>query len=134
MEEKIEFWFDKTIAIKCTLEDHAINFEAFECSEVVSSRIIDGKIVKQPTYIEYELKGASSSDDVTKNIDEAQTLITGYIKFDGCSHVNFGDNDGYIHICGTENWTKIIETMCKIHELAREHFITKGNGWLWNKN
>jgi hypothetical protein len=31
---------------------------------------------------------------------EAENFVRGSIKWDGCSHVWFGDDDGYLHLCG----------------------------------
>lgn len=31
---------------------------------------------------------------------ETEHYLKGHIKWDGCSHIWFGDKDGYIHLCG----------------------------------
>lgn len=49
----------------------------------------------------------------TPDINTAPPLIRGMIKFDGCSHSNFGDEHGYIHGCSREEMTRI----GKIYEL-----------------
>lgn len=74
----------------------------------------------------YEKKGAKSSDDTTENLAEAQTLIHGYIKWDACSHIYFGDEEGYIHVCGGESWFQLMEAIKRIwaiacEKLPREH-------------
>ena len=73
----------------------------------------------------YEIKNADSSDDTTYNRDNAQPLITGFIKWDGCSHINFG-NEGYIHLCGGSDWIMLMEATRRIWQIAlkrlpREH-------------
>lgn len=74
----------------------------------------------------YERKGATSSDGITENLDEAQTLIRGLIKWDACSHVTFGDEKGYIHLCGGRSWFNFMKATERIwdiamKELPREH-------------
>lgn len=66
----------------------------------------------------YEKKGAKSSNDETENLDEAQTLIKGLIKWDVCSHVTFGDETGYIHLCGGRSWFNFQEAVKRIWEIA----------------
>ena len=68
----------------------------------------------------YEMKGAKSSDETTKNIEEAQTLISGVVKWDGCSHYTFGDKDGYIHLCGNQSIKNIIQAIKKIYNRSGE--------------
>lgn len=36
----------------------------------------------------------------------AESYLTAMIKWDGCSHFNFGDKDGYIHLCGQGCYAK----------------------------
>lgn len=67
---------------------------------------------------EYEKKGANSSEDTTENIEEAQTLLRGRIKWDACSHVYFGDDNGYSHLCGGMNWKNLMEVMHRVWEYA----------------
>lgn len=57
--------------------------------------------------IEYELEGAQDSMDTTGDFDKAQRFISGFVKWDGCSHFYFGDNQGYIHLCGRREIQKI---------------------------
>jgi len=47
----------------------------------------------------YEALDAKSSDDETLDINKANIFMHGTIKWDGCSHLNFGQ-EGYLHICG----------------------------------
>ena len=68
----------------------------------------------------FEKKGAQSSEELTENIDEAQTLIRGYIKWDSCSHIYFGDEEGYIHVCGGKSWFNLMEAIKRIWAIARE--------------
>ncbi len=98
------------------------SWSEFKCYEVTGHYADDnGKYTKNI----YEKEGAKSSEDTTENIDEAQTLVRGVVKWDGCSHYTFGDEDGYIHLCGGSNVKNLSEIIKKIYnrcgELMREN-------------
>ena len=63
----------------------------------------------------YEKKEAKDSSDDTNDIKEAETLIKGHVKWDGCSHYYFGGKDGYIHLCGKSNIDDISDVIKKIY-------------------
>jgi hypothetical protein len=63
----------------------------------------------------FSKKGAESSDDTTEKIEDAQTLICGTVKWDGCCHYNFGDEDGYIHLCGKHSTKNLIEVIQRVY-------------------
>lgn len=62
----------------------------------------------------YEIVGREENNapmlgDVCDGIhDEPDTYLTGFLKWDACCHLYFGepDNKGYIHICGPESFRK----------------------------
>jgi hypothetical protein len=60
--------------------------------------------------------------------DKAQTLITGAVKWDGCSHYYFGEaeNSGYIHLCGAENILHIGEAILRIYNRSGELMRERG--------
>lgn len=74
----------------------------------------------------YERLGSKGSGDETEDVKEAQTLIKGLVKWDGCSHLTFGDKDGYIHACGRRNIKNLTAAIEKIYfrcgELMPGHF------------
>ena len=37
---------------------------------------------------------------LASGFDDAERFVDGCIKWDGCSHLYFGDDDGYLHLCG----------------------------------
>lgn len=39
------------------------------------------------------------------------TYLRGSVKWDGCSHLHFGDCDGYIHMCGKDSFDSHIEIL-----------------------
>lgn len=48
----------------------------------------------------------SGSNEMTTDVEKADILIKGYIRFDGCSNNNFGEG-GYIHACSREDMTRL---------------------------
>lgn len=46
----------------------------------------------------YQRKGSDNSCDFVETTDEAEPLVSGYLKWDGCNEVNWTD-DG-VHMCG----------------------------------
>lgn len=63
----------------------------------------------------YWRKGAVSSTDDTSNLSEAEPYIKGSVKWDGCSHFNFGD-EGYLHLCGRDDIDKLANALSVIYE------------------
>jgi len=56
-------------------------------------------------FIVYEYDGNHTDID-----NGYEVYLKGTIKWDGCSHINFGD-EGYIHLCGKYWFDKHIEVM-----------------------
>jgi hypothetical protein len=118
MDTKIINWNDIDCVARVIMdrEGKSISFEIFQ---------IAGRSVNTGENYFYA-KNARSSDNTTTDIDEAQTLIRGWIKWDACSHINFGDKDGYIHLCGGIAWYNFQEAIKRIwgiaiRELPEEH-------------
>jgi hypothetical protein len=65
---------------------------------------------------------STANCDMVESPDQAQTLITGFVKWDGCSHYFFGeaDNAGYIHLCGSGAISKIRAAILKIYNRCGE--------------
>lgn len=84
--------------IKVDGEDHYMKFEVFE---------VEGW----------------DENDVASDIE---LYVTGTIKWDGCSHIWFGEKnaegkqDGYLHLCGKIFWTRHAAVMLAIYELAEK--------------
>lgn len=70
----------------------------------------------------YKRLGATSSDDHVTDPAVAQYLAKGSVKWDGCSHVYFGqaDNSGYVHLCGRQSWLLFAEMLPKIYDRCGE--------------
>lgn len=58
------------------------------------------------------------SDD----FDDGENLVHGFIKWDGCSHVYFGDHEnyGYLHLCGGRYFAQLDFILRRVWQLASE--------------
>lgn len=72
---------------------HYVEFTVYEIS-------MGRDAAGQFTVPHYNRKGATVSSDVTTDQANAEPYLRGTIRWDGCSHVWFGDDDGYLHLCG----------------------------------
>lgn len=77
----------------------------------------------------YEVMGLvgkfSDSQDFTEPSD-VELYLTAYIKWDGCSHVWFGEEEkgtptGYLHLCGKWCWNKHTRLMYELWDFASEN-------------
>ena len=69
----------------------------------------------------YEVNSWECDEDNTPS--DTELYLTGFIKWDGCSHINFGEledgkPDGYIHLCGGIHWRRHAEVMLKLWSMA----------------
>lgn len=60
----------------------------------------------------------NSSETVT-DVAEAEPYMTGSVKWDGCSHLDFG-RGGYLHFCGMDCYAKHCALMKYLWEKSRE--------------
>ena len=60
-----------------------------------------------------------------KNNDpgDIELFISGFIKWDGCSHLYFGDGDGYLHLCGKAYFKELKEVLDAVWEKAEKEII-----------
>lgn len=107
--KKIVTYDDISWVVEYEYEENSVNFNAYE---------IVGFPLNKGGKPDFEKKGTTTGDVTTEDIEEAQTIIRGYIKWDGCSHYYFGDDDGYIHLCGGRLIDKISKGIKKIHKEA----------------
>lgn len=55
--------------------------------------------------------------DDNNTVSETEHYLKGDIRWDGCSHFNFGNENGYMHLCGKScynNMTKVLEALWKV--------------------
>jgi hypothetical protein len=96
--------------VRYRIHDHHVEFFAAEVLGVAD----DGPL--------YWARGASSfpSDNDARTIDDAERYFEGSVKWDGCSHVIFGDEHGYLHLCGTEEINKLANALKTVHARCEE--------------
>lgn len=98
--------------------EFVVNIEAFRVVGEVHS---EGGVEFDPPRKEYERKGATNSMDTTPNLDEAQRVIEGSIKWDGCSNLNFfPDEKGYVHFCGKNGAVVMGNLLAAMYDEAKE--------------
>ena len=63
----------------------------------------------------------------TEDFDAAERLVGGRIKWDGCSHLEFGAEgetssrgDGYLHLCGARCFRSLSAILAAVFEIAAE--------------
>lgn len=104
MDKIIEKYPELNILVEYTPASHSVDFRAFE---IVYE--MDGKDY-------FELKGSGTgASDAVDDMDKAERLVEGVVKWDGCSHLTFGDHEGYLHLCGKHNIESLSEIIKKIY-------------------
>ena len=53
--------------------------------------------------------------------EKGERYVEGVVKWDGCSHVTFGDGNGYLHLCGGAHFARLFWTLRRVTELAQAH-------------
>jgi len=77
-----------------------------------------------------------TTDTGVMDIAERQPYLKGSIKWDGCSHLWFGDvsqKDGYLHLCGVEDWMNHCILMKTLYTELTKHLAmdTEQSGEFW---
>ena len=78
------------------------------------------EIEKHDLFLKFNIKKCISWD-MDDEIAETEDYMSGYVKWDGCSHVWFGEEDngnrdGYLHLCGKEQWELHCKMMVAVYE------------------
>lgn len=114
----------KEYIIKYDKDSAGVSFKAYEIVGHVQSLL---GLFDVPIY---GRKGGTTSSDTVRDIKEAQTCLEGMVKWDGCSHYNFGE-DGYMHLCGWNNVESFAELCKHIHtkcgEMMKGDYILDGS-------
>lgn len=71
-------------------------------------------------FIVYEISRWDASDD-SYTIDESEVVMKGCVKWDGCSHLTFGDSDRYMHLCGKHHWDDFVAMIPQVYEFVKTH-------------
>jgi hypothetical protein len=99
----LEFWDDlEAVLVVKKLEDSWFEWDVVE----IVGRLLPPEknyATAKPeewTQPEYLLMGGKNRNYTTDDISQAERMISGVIRWDGCSHFYFGPNtSGYIHLC-----------------------------------
>lgn len=76
-----------------------------------------GSVFDKPIY--EGIGGCGADEKSTGDINKANKYIHGTVKWDGCSHVYFGD-EGYIHMCGGNEFKRIGAILEKVYKRCYE--------------
>ena len=68
----------------------------------------------------------NEEEDINLILDRAESTLKAQIKWDGCSHFNFGDENGYLHICGVREGVKLALLIEHCFEIAWHFYLTRG--------
>lgn len=95
----------------------------FKAYEIIGHESDDEKNHDIPVY--EGIGGRSADDKATRDITQANSLLEGTVKWDGCCHFNFGDQ-GYIHLCGDRSVKNICALVkrayCRSGEIGDFHY------------
>jgi len=73
------------------------------------------------TFLVYEVNSWSMNPETNEFdvVSDTDLYLRAYMKWDGCYHFWFGDNDGYLHLCGNDYIEKHIQVMNRCLEFAK---------------
>lgn len=77
-----------------------------------------------PNVVNYQTAGALYCPEPTADIDAAELLLHGSIKWDGCADFDVGDERDHphrLHACGLDNARRVGRAIDLIYELAAKH-------------
>lgn len=102
--------------ISTSLNTHSIDFII---KKIIGEHISGGSDL--PGAWLYEDKNCNTTTD----FNEAESFLTGNIKWDGCSNWNFHTDDCMKHFCGRKDAVSIGELMNHLYQIASERMIRK---------
>jgi hypothetical protein len=78
-------------------------------------------VVYDPPKPYYPLKGSNCSYDTTYDTENAQRVVSAYVKWDGCSDIDFyPDSDGNEHYCGKNSAVQLGSVIESVYDFAKE--------------
>ena len=83
----------------------------------------------------YEVTSWNAEDNTPCDKDK---YCKAYMKWDGCCHVWFGEedetgkSDGYMHLCGVDSWKKHILLMEELYKCAEENINSFDDSERWD--
>lgn len=101
------------VMVRYTLHENLLSVSFY------AAEIIGQMVDPNPGQLLYPRKGEDCSAD-TSNFDEAERYVDGFVKWDGCAHYYFGDDNGYLHLCGPESVAKLSNLLPVIFQRCGE--------------
>ena len=75
----------------------------------------------EPNGIYYDITDSASTPNPTDDLDKAQVYLSGTVKWDGCSNLDFDINEGCaIHFCGRKDISKVGKLLERLYDLAAQ--------------
>lgn len=98
--------------VRYRLHENKLSVEFF-AAEICAMGSMPGEEARP----EYRQKGADSFPcENATSFESAERYAEGWVKWDGCSHVSFGDEDAQLHLCGKSEFEKLGSILCEIYE------------------
>lgn len=111
-----------TIVYEYDPEPFRVEFEIYEV--IAHDKAENGEF----TVPNYEgIDGCGCDDKMTTDIEKANKYIEGIVKWDGCSHFTFGDQEGYMHLCGKHSIKNLLEVIQKVYLKCGEIMLEKSD-------
>lgn len=75
----------------------------------------------------YQRDGSHTSPDMVEGISNAEVVVSGTVRFDGCINWRFDRQDQcMLHACGREELVAIGTLLARIHDVAGEMRLAAG--------
>lgn len=108
--DKTYVWDDMMhMRVRYTVNTHTVEFRA--CTMTGTSEA------------DYAFKNAETEYPNERDFDKAETYLTGFLRFDGCSHWKWGEANCLNHVCGGLHGVQ--EVAAHMEAIAKEAI-----GWL----
>jgi hypothetical protein len=75
---------------------------------------------------QYTEAGHGGALDFTEDPARAERMVSGVVKWDGCSTFYFGDAEGHVHLCGRKDVDKMAKAIQIIHHRCAEMMRAAG--------
>lgn len=108
LKQIVERYDEAGLEIHLAVESHAVSFKIYELEATMHADL------------QYLHKGWAGSGDTTTDVEQAEVLMEGRLKWDGCIDLKQG-NERYMHFCGRgkfKEWLKLLE---RVYDLAAVH-------------
>lgn len=103
---------DGAVMVRYAVMSHSL---AFDAKEIVA--YAEGDLSRP----EFEYFDHEGRQEFTPEFERGDRFVEGCIKWDGCAHVNFGDENGYLHLCGFKYAQRVGDVLRAAFEYAAAH-------------